>query len=61
MAVLQRTVCKLYSRDSRCFEFDSSFNILKILNASGFLMCYSFKGYIDRVLNMLQVLNMLEF
>ena len=32
----------------------------KILHASGILICWSFTGYIERVLNIPRVLNILE-
>ena len=59
IAGLQRVLSKFYSKDSQYSEYDSGSRYTKILNVSGFLTCCSLTGYIDRVLNIAYVLNML--
>ena len=55
MTVLQTG--ELDSRDTRYSEYASGSQCTNILNGSGILICYSFSGYIDRVLNMPWVLQ----
>ena len=57
---LQRVLCKLYSRDSLYSEYASISQYTKVFNISGVLICYGFKRYIDRVIN-ISVLNIPEF
>ena len=50
----------MYFKDSRRSEYDSGFQYTKILYVSGVLVYYSFKGYINRVLNIPRVPNVLK-
>ena len=66
MPGLQRVLCKstvrvLCSRDSLYSEYTSGFQYNKILKVSRVLVCNSFTGYIDRIFDVLRLLNMPEF